>query len=103
MATSAVTDISTLLESRDGVLGGRLCLKGTRISVHNVGGYYREGISAEEMAANNPDLSPALFHAAVAFYLANKDRIDAEIDEERQEELEWAARYPGGIGPEHLR
>jgi uncharacterized protein (DUF433 family) len=103
VATASVTDISTLLESKPGVLGGRLCLRGTRISVHNVGDYYREGITAEEMASNNPDLSPALFHAAVAHYLANRERIDAEIDEERQEELEWAARYPRGIGPEHVQ
>jgi uncharacterized protein (DUF433 family) len=100
MAMPATTELSTLLESKPGVLGGRLCLRGTRISVHNVAGYYREGISAEEMAANNPDLSPALFHAAVAYYLANKERIDAEIDEDRREELEWAAKFPRGIGPE---
>jgi uncharacterized protein (DUF433 family) len=94
MTTPAITEISTLLESKPGVLGGRLCLRGTRISVHNVAGYYRQGISAEEMAANNRDLSPALFHAAVAYYLANKERIDAEMDEDERYGREMAAKYP---------
>ena len=102
MATPAVTDISTLLESKPGVLGGRLCLRGSRISVHNVAGYYRVGITAEEMAANNPDLSPALFHAAVAYYLANRERIDAEIDEDERYAQELAAKHPNGISYEDL-
>jgi uncharacterized protein (DUF433 family) len=102
MATPATTELSTLLESKEGVLGGRLCLRGTRISVHNVGGYYREGITAEEMAANNPDLSPALFHAAVAYYLANQERIDAEIDEDERHGRALAAKYPDGISYETL-
>ena len=102
MTVPVTIELSTLLESKPGVLGGRLCLRGTRVSVHNVGGYYREGITAEEMAANNPDLSPWLFHAAVAYYLANREQVDAEIDEDRREELELAAKYPRGIGPSPL-
>ena len=103
MATPTITDISTLLVVDPDYRQGRPCLRGTGITVHNVAGYYREGVTAEEMAANNPDLSPALFHAAVAYYLANKERVDAELEGDRQEELEWAARYPHGIGPEHIR
>lgn len=103
MATPTVTDISTLLVSRPGVVGGRLCLRGTRITVHNVAMHYGNGATVEQMVESNPDLSPALFHAALAYYFANQERIDAEIEEDLAEEREWAARYPRGIGPEHVR
>lgn len=86
--------LDSLLVSKPGVKGGRLCLRGTGIPVHNVAGYYRDGHTAEEMAANNPDLDPALFHAAVAYYLANRAEIDAEIDAEIELEKELAAKSP---------
>lgn len=89
-----------MLVSKPGVKGGRLCLRGTGIPVHNVAGYYRMGHTAEEMAAENPHLAPGLFHAAVAFYLANKAEIDAEIDAEEAWAEEMAAAFPHGIGRE---
>lgn len=91
--------LDSLLVSKPGVKGGRLCLRGTGIPVHNVAGYYRDGHTAEEMAANNPDLDPALFHAAVAYYLANRAQLDAEMDAEIELEKELAAKFPNGIGP----
>ncbi len=86
--------LDSLLVSKPGVKGGRLCLRGTGIPVHNVAGYYRDGHTAEEMAANNPDLDPALFHAAVAYYLANRAQLDAEMDAEIELEKELAAKSP---------
>lgn len=91
--------LESLLVSKPGVKGGRLCLRGTGIPVHNVAGYYRMGHTAEEMAADHPELDPSLFHAAVAYYLANKAQIDAEIDAEIALEEELAAKFPNGIGP----
>lgn len=67
--------------------------------MHNVAGYYRLGHTAEEMAAEHPELDPSLFHAAVAYYLANKAQIDAEIDAEIALEEALAAKFPNGIGP----
>lgn len=61
-----------MLVAKPGVKGGRLCLRGTGIPVHNVAGYYRIGHTAEEMAAENPHLDPALFHAAVAYDLGQQ-------------------------------
>lgn len=75
-----VVELSSLLEKTPDFRQGRPCLRGTGITVHNVAGYYRLGHTAEEMAKDNPDLEPSLFHAAVAYYLANRHQIDAEID-----------------------
>lgn len=96
---AGVITLESMLVSKPGVKGGRLCLRGTGIPVHNVAGYYRMGHTAEEMASENPHLAPGLFHAAVAFYLANKAEIDAEIDAEIALEEELAARSPHGLGP----
>lgn len=92
--------LESLLVSKPGVKGGRLCLRGTGIPVHNVAGYYRVGHTAEEMAAEHPELDPALFHAAVAYYLANKAQIDAEIDAEIAFEEEMAAKSPHRWNPQ---
>ena len=49
---AGVITLESMLVSKPGVKGGRLCLRGTGIPVHNVAGYYRMGHTAEEMAAN---------------------------------------------------
>ena len=97
MSAEPRTDIGTLLVATPGIVGGRLRLQGTRIPVTNVAAYYQQGITAEEMAAENPNLSPALFHAAVAYYLANKAQIDAEIEADLRHDAELAAKFPDGI------
>lgn len=89
--------LDSLLVTKPGYRQGRPCLRGTGITVHNVAGYYRTGHSAEEMASNNPDLDPSLFHAAVAYYLANRAQIDAEIDADIELGRKLAARFPKGI------
>jgi uncharacterized protein (DUF433 family) len=101
MTSPADTNISTLLVADPDVRQGRLCLRGTHITVHNVAGSYNAGATVDEMVDANPDLSPALFHAALAYYFANKERIDREIDEDLVFEREQAAQYPNGMSREH--
>ena len=92
--SAKTVDISSLLEVEPGYRQGRPCLRGTGITVHNVAATYLAGHTVEEMAASNPDLDPGLFHAAVAYYYANREQIDAEIEADlRQEEIE-AERSP---------
>ena len=42
----------------------------------------------------------ALFHAALAYYYANKEQIDAELDEDARLGEQLAARYPAGVLPD---
>jgi uncharacterized protein (DUF433 family) len=97
MATEAITDISTLLEMDPDYRQGRPCLRGTGITVHNVAIHHNMGASVAAMVESNPDVHPALFYAALAFYFANKDRIDGEIEEDQRYGADLAARYPKGI------
>jgi len=60
------------------------------------------GLSAEEICRQNPDVDPSLFHAALAYYFANRARIEADLERDRAAGEELAARYPGGITRETL-
>lgn len=62
----------------DGVCGGQAIIKGTRIAVwHLVGYYYRVGMSVEDIVAEWNYLTPAQVFSALAYYHAHKAEIDA--------------------------
>jgi uncharacterized protein (DUF433 family) len=82
---STVTDIGTLLTQSPGICGGRLRIAGTGVSVRRIAIWYRLGNSAEEIAGRIPHLSLAQIHAALTYYHANREQMDAEIAAERAE------------------
>lgn len=96
----APVSLESLLVSREGYRGGRPCLRGTGMTVHQVAAVWQLGLSAEEICAQNPELDPSLFHAALAYYFANREQIDAELDEDARYGEELAAKYPNGMTPE---
>ncbi|MQA00830.1 MAG: DUF433 domain-containing protein [Dehalococcoidia bacterium] len=83
MATQTPVDIGTLIVSTPGIVGGRPRITGTRLYVHLIGSLYREGMTPEEMLAEyRSDIPLSHYHAAIAYYLANREQIDAEIAED---------------------
>ena len=103
MAKKPVTNLDSLLVSREGYRQGWPCLRGTGITVHNVAVAYMNGFSVEEICKMNDHLDPSLFYAALAYYLANKERVEAELDAEEAEAEALRAQYPHGIPPEAFR
>ena len=91
MATHSHVDIGALIYTDPDVRDGRPCLAGTAMSVHAVAARYRDGETAEEISADLPDIPPSHLHAAIAYYLADRDRIDAELDAESTSYDELAA------------
>lgn len=83
MAT--LTDIGTLLTQSPGICDGRLRIAGTGVSVRRVAIWYKLGYSPEEIATQIPHLTLAQIHAALTYYLANQDEMDAEIAAEAAE------------------
>ena len=79
--TSAV-DIGRLIERRPGLRGGRPVIAGTGVSVQRVAGWYRLGLSPEEIAEEYGHISLAQVHAALAYYHSNRAEIAAYLDEE---------------------
>jgi uncharacterized protein (DUF433 family) len=99
MAATRKFKLDSLLVSKPGYRQGRPCLRGTGITVHNVAAAFLIGLTTEEICAQNPDLDPSLFHAALAYYFANKGQIEAELEQDRLDGEAWAAQYPHGITP----
>lgn len=94
MASTAPFDIGSLIESTPGVYGGEPCLAGTRFPVLQVAAEYAGGLSAEEIAESYPDLDLVKVHAGIAYYLANRDSIDRQLQERTAAHLA-AARSTG--------
>jgi uncharacterized protein (DUF433 family) len=78
-------DIGDLIVSRPDLHSGRPCLAGTGMTVHAVARRYLQGQRAEDLAADLPDIPLSHIHAAIAYYLANRERIDAELAEDAAE------------------
>jgi hypothetical protein len=76
-------------------MGGQLMLVGVQRSW---GGCERRGQSAQEICDQSGHLSLAQVHAALAYYHANRDAIDAELAEEEAEYDRLASAQQGGSG-----
>jgi uncharacterized protein (DUF433 family) len=82
-AKSRTIDLSSLIVCRPGVAGGKPCIRGHRIPVHRIAGWWRLGLAIEEIADKHPSLSPAEIHAALAYYHLNRAEIEGYLAEER--------------------
>jgi uncharacterized protein (DUF433 family) len=79
------TAINTLLVSSPDVSGGRVRIDGTRITVNQIVGLYKQGYSAELIADEYPHLTMAQVYAALTYYHANQEEIEADLEAERKE------------------
>jgi uncharacterized protein (DUF433 family) len=61
------------------IAGGAPIIKGTRITVRAIAGYYQLGMSADEILQSLPHLTQAQVHAALAFYFDHQAEIDREL------------------------
>jgi uncharacterized protein (DUF433 family) len=84
------TEIESLLTSTPDIRNGRRCISGTGISVNRIAVLHNLGHSTEDIVRKYEHLIPAGVHAALAYYFANKQEIDAEIaaDEVEAETIE---------------
>ena len=83
MAT--LTDIGTLITQTPGICGGRPCVAGTAVSVLRIAGWYKMGLSPEEIADQYGHLTWAQVYAALTYYHANRDEMEAEMAAEEAE------------------
>ena len=84
MATTSPINIGKLIFRKPGVHGGRPCVAGTGVSVMRIAGWYKQGWIAEEIA-RRLELTLAQVHAALAYYHANQQEIEAELADEAAE------------------
>ena len=90
-------DIGTLIVQTAEVRGGRPRVAGTGVTVRRIVGWYKLGLSPEEIADRISHLSLAQVHAALAYYHANQEEVEAdiaaeEIEDERREREHFLSR-----------
>jgi len=81
---SALIDIGTLITQTPGIHGGRPIIAGTGVTVQRIAAWYKLGYSPEEIARKIDHLSLAQIYAALAYYYANRETIDADIADENE-------------------
>jgi len=78
----SAVEIGTLLDRDQKIRGGRPKIAGTGITVMRIAGWYKMGKTPEEIAAEYGHLNLAQVHAALAYYHANPEEIEADLAEE---------------------
>lgn len=82
---STITDIGTLIVRSPEIRGGRPRIAGTGVTVRRIVSWYKLGLNPEEIASRIGHLSLAQVHAALAYYHANRDEIEADLAAEEAE------------------
>ena len=80
-APAKPVDIGSLVTQTPGVYGGRPCLEGTRFPILSIAVAYNAGDSPEKVATQF-SLDLVRVYAGFAYYLANREAIDADLEEE---------------------
>jgi uncharacterized protein (DUF433 family) len=81
---ASAIDIGTLIAQSPEVCGGRPRVAGTGVSVMRIAGWHRLGLNPEEIARNTGS-TLAQIHAALAYYHANQEAIDSDLNHEASE------------------
>lgn len=68
-------EMSSMIETRNGVRGGKPVFIGTRITVYDVLEYLAGGMTAEEIVSDFPELSEQHIRAALAFAALRERRL----------------------------
>ena len=79
---TTVTDIGLLIVRSDDIRGGRPRVAGTGVTVRRLVGWYKQGLTPEEIITEVPHLSLAQVYAALTYYHANREEIEADITTE---------------------
>lgn len=90
MATT--TEISTLIDRNPAIRRGRPKIAGTGLTVSRIAGWYKMGLSPEEIALEYPHLTLAQVHGALAYYHANREEIEADLSKEEAAALDSERR-----------
>jgi len=82
---STITDIGTLITSHPGIHGGCPIIAGTGVTVRRIAIWYKQSLTAGEIADRIGYLTLTQVYAALTYYHANRHEIDADIAAEEAE------------------
>ena len=81
------------------IRGGRPKIAGTGLTVSRVAGWYKMGMTPEEIAMEYPHLTLAHVHAALAYYHVNRGDIETDLVQDEAAALVWQRK----LGPKPNR
>jgi uncharacterized protein (DUF433 family) len=61
------------------ILDGVPVIKGTRIAVRTIAGYYQQGMTPDEILQSLPHLTQSQLHSALAYYFDDQKEIDRDL------------------------
>ena len=76
-------DIGTFIDQREDYRGGRPFIVGTGVTVDRISVLQTVDHLSPEQIADALSLSPEQVHAALSFYYANRQAIEASMDEQQ--------------------
>jgi uncharacterized protein (DUF433 family) len=79
MTKSMPTTLGAMLTQSPDICGGRIRIEGTRITVTRIATLYKQGQTAEDIGTTYPHLSLGQVYAALAYYHANAEEIEAQL------------------------
>ena len=80
-----ITDIGTLIIRSPEIRGGRPRIAGTGVTVRRIVWWYKQGLSPEEIVDQFEHVTLAQVYAALAYYHANREEIEADLAREETE------------------
>jgi uncharacterized protein (DUF433 family) len=92
-----LTDIGTLIVQTPDTCGGRPRIAGHRLTVHNIAIDFNAGKTPAEIVLERPQLTLAQVYAALTYYHANQETIDAEIARDIEEGDRLEAEYRDNV------
>lgn len=90
---TTTVDIGTLIIRTPETCGNRPRIAGTRISVEQIAVLTKEGLNPEEIVQEYGFINLAQVHAALAYYHANTEEIEAYLAAEKVEYERLEAEY----------
>ena len=72
-------DLTSLIETRPGVRGGKPCFADTRIAVYDVLDYLASGMTSSEIVADFPELTEQHVRAAIEFAAVRERRLAVPV------------------------
>ncbi|HEX6386742.1 MAG TPA: DUF433 domain-containing protein [Anaerolineae bacterium] len=78
-------NIGSLIVSSPEIRGGRPRVAGTGVTVQRIVGWYKLGLTPEEIVDEIGHLTLAQVYAALAYYHANREKIESAIATDAEE------------------
>lgn len=92
-------EIGSMITRSPGIKRGAPRIAGTGITVRTIARLHQQGLTPEEIAISRYNLKLEQVHAALAYYFANRDEVEADIARQDQETLRIEAEVTSAAMP----